>query len=765
MPDDKEAQDIEAINKTVMSALEMLMGAGGHKAGFKGLKSSRSSALKIAKGVATDHTHRGYKDVTMQAFQLGLQRILDDYFVALKLLDGSKIDDPQILDKLSDRANRDYILKILGFSKAACKTIHKGIEGPPELTSQQIFQEINNMLVLKGQQNTEDRKQRIELMISGSMCYLPFAEPNDGHLFNIPVKDVSGQYHQQATEVERINMNPGIGGPYHALYLRPVQPTVGYAQDNVVFMGTNPLPTSSGPSITIHADTISGNSIGENFVQASEDRFEKLFKAQFKSNIKNLLENHLEDFRNNQGEVDYEKLWLAARVKCTGQSLGGSIPLQMLVKFPYMVEISAFEPPFLLEKHREEMQRNLENAHDQFSQMLDEIAPDVQNKKALTDLKDSFPKDSESLNGVLKKNNVVIAQLIDFATKFGTFSPPAKILHVDTDKSVPKYSAIKDYIYKRAMAYSLMSHAMVLAGQNDKKIKELDNLDDLFSHKSRRRFTGVLNSVVWKAINKPMSGYIHVKNYMLNHVYDPKLNPDKHPKYLETNTDILTKQLMGKWSTIQQALNSLDDPNSWQTGAHLQTKINDLSRMMHRAESLGIDTTRISSEIGSIYSNIYNSNNQDIGKKEIYLGYLMHTLYPPAENIKQEFQTRIMQAALLQLQATPLSASNVIEMYSLLNENKRKEFIAELKTFTQQNSSATPELNKLLKDLSAHAQRNSEKAELKDLAKKQEPEDRNRRSFLPSLQSLSSNFSKSSSANCEKSEPEPPEKGRRNSFK
>ncbi|MCS5708490.1 hypothetical protein CC99x_006165 [Candidatus Berkiella cookevillensis] len=758
MPNDKESQDIEAINKTVMSALEMLMGAGGHKAGFKGLKSSRSSALKIAKGIATDHTHRGYKDVTMQAFQRGLQRILDDYFVALKLLEGSKIDDVHILDKLSDHANCDYILKILGFTKAARKTIHLSIEGPPALNAQQIFQEINNLLVLKGQKNTEDRKQRIELMISGAMCYLPFSEPNDGHPVNIPIKDVNGHYHQQATQVERINMNPGIGGPYHALYLRPAQPAVEYTQGHVVFMGTNPLPTSSGPSITIHADTISGNSIGENFVQASEDRFEKLFKEQFKNNLKNLLENHLNDFKNTQGVVDYEKLWLAARLKCVGQSLGGSISLQMLVKFPFMVEISAFEPPFLLEKHREEMQSNLENAHVHFNQILNEIAPEIQNKQALKDLKKSFPKDSKTLHGVLKNNNIVIAQLIDFATKFGTFSPPTKILHVDTDKTAPKYSAIKDYIYKRVMAYSLLSHAMILAGQNDKKIKELDNLDELFTHKSRRRFTNVLSAVVWKAINHPMSGYIRLKNYILNHVYDPMLNPDKHPKYRETNIVILNKQLNGKWATIQQALNNLDDSNSWQTGAHVQNKMNELSRMMQRAEQLGIDTTHILSEIKSIYDSIYNSGNTDIGKKEIYLGYLMHVLYPTTNNIQQEFQEQIIQTAIIQLKSTPFSVSNITEMYVLLNDDKRRDFITELKVHIEKNGNLS-EFSKLIKSLSDHAQRNSEKSSLKDLSRKHHSEEHHRRCFLPFQ------FFKSSSVNTIASDLEPPQPSKRRGLK
>lgn len=728
MPNDKESQDIEAINKTVMSALEMLMGAGGHKTGFKGLNSSRLSALKIAKGIATDHTHRGYKDVTMQAFQMGLQRILDDYFVALKLLEGTKIESSQLLDKLSDQANCEYILKILGFTKVVRKTIHISIEGPPALNAQQIFQKINNLLVLKGQKNTEDRRQRIELMISGAMCYLPFSEPNDGHPFNIPIKGANGQYHQQETQVERLNMNPGIGGPYHALYLRPVQSVVGYTQDHIVFMGTNPLPTSSGAAITIHADTISGNSIGENFVESSEERFEKLFKAQFKNNLKKLLENHLDDFRNKQGDVNYEKLWLAARIKCVGQSLGGSISLQMLVKFPYMVEVSAFEPPFLLEKHKEEMQSNLENAHVHFSKMIREIAPEIKNKQALRDLKKNFLKDSKTLPGVLKNNNVVIVQLIDFVTKFGTFSPPIKILHVDTDKTIPKYSAIRDYIYKRVMAYSLLSHAMILAGQNDKNIKELDNLDELFSHKSRRRFTNFLNTVVWKAINHPMSGYIRLKNYILTHVYDPTLNPDKHPKYLETNTAILNKQLDGKWSAIQQALNNLEDPNSWQTGAHVQYKINELSRMMQRAEKIGIDTTHITSKIKYFYDKFYNFGSPDIGKKEIYLGYLMQTLYPTTDEIQQEFQTRIIQAAIQQLKEKPFSISNITEMYILLNDRKRKEFITELKIHIKNDTSS--EFSKLLKSLSEHAQRNSEKSALKDLSKKNHSEDYQQRSFL-----------------------------------
>lgn len=731
MSNDKEKQDIEAINKTVMSALEMLMGAGGHKSGFKGLNSSRLSILKIIKGVAIDHTHRGYKAVTMQAFQLGLQRILDDYFVALKLLEGSKIESTQLLDKLSDKGNCDYILKILGFTKVLRKTVHATIEGPPVLNAQQIFKEINNLLVLKGQKNNQDRRQRIELMISGAMCYLPFSEPNDGHLFNIPVKDANHEYRQQATQVERINMNPGIGGAYDALYLQPVQPLAGYTQDHIVFMGTNPLPTSSSPSITIHADTIPGNSVGENFVQASEERFKKLFQAQFKNNLKKLLDNHLDDFRNKHGNIDYERLWLAARVKCVGQSLGGSILLQMLVKFPFMVEVSAFETPFLLEKHREEMQQNLEGAHIQFGQILNEISLEIKNKQTLKDLKKSFPKDRKILHGILKNNNVVIVQLIDFVTKFGTFSPPVKILHVDTDKRSPKYSAIRDYIYKLIMAYSLLSHAMILAGQNDKKIKELDNLDDLFSHKSRRQFTRILNVVVWKVITHPIYGYIRLKNYILNHIYDPTLNPDKHPKYRETNIAILNKQLKGKWNAIQQALNSIENPNSWQTGAHLKNKINELSRMMWRAEQLGMDTSFVSSKIRSIYNKIYNVQNLNIKKKQIYIGYLMHAVYPSTDDIQQELQTQIIQLAIKELKATPFSVSNVTEMYSLLNERKRKDFITELKIHIEQHRSHRQKFHKLLKSLYEHAQCGSEKSALKNLPRRCLSGEPQRRFFLP----------------------------------
>src|SRR5690606_16696315 len=102
----------------------------------------------------------------------------------------------------------------------------------------------------------------------------------------------------------------------------------------------------------------------------------KLFKLQFKQNLERLLKlanENKKNIYNIDGVINYEKIWLDARVKCIGQSLGGSIPLQMLAKYPYMIEISAFEPPFLLEDLKHSMEVNLANANLQFSALVDEL--------------------------------------------------------------------------------------------------------------------------------------------------------------------------------------------------------------------------------------------------------------------------------------------------------------------------------------------------------------------------------------------------------
>lgn len=750
-PHEREQQDIDKINETVLKALEMLMGSGGHKSGIGGLSSNE--ATKVLKGVVTDHRHEGYKDVTMQAFQNGLQRILDDFYVSATILTEGKLDN-EMLQKLVDEDNRKYILKIMGFSRQERQAIEELIKNDnPDLNPEKVAELIQNAYKMNHKHETKDRLRRIDMMTTGTLCYLPFAEPNDGHQFKIPVKDQNGHFHREPMKVTRVNMSPGIEGPYYALNLQPVDPKNQHAQEHMLFMGTNPLPTASGFSVTVHADTITGNSIGENFVEASSDRLEKMINEKFKSNIKNLLLNHRDQFVRDDGTLDKQKLWLAARVKCTGQSLGGSISLQMLVKFPHMVEISAFEPPFLLEKHKTEMERNLTDAHDNFNRMVSELEqeavdPDIKND--LSTLKGAVPKHKgPQLEGLLAENNEIIAQMIDYATKYGVFSPPAKILHVDTKvhasvnkKDISAFDRIKDFVYRRVMAFSVMSHAMVLAGQNDKQVVELYDLNKLFDAKSRQSFTKTLDQTIWKAINKPISKYIKLKAHLKDTVYDPTNDPKSDPRYKLANANILADQIDGKWQAIHTALNAVsNDPNSWQGGEHLIRKIDDLSRMLLRAENLEINTSDIMLEMKELSQALSNAP-QASEKIKLYVAYLnlksetanSFDLASSKNEDVQRLATKLISDALdkyvkeassnsetIDLTALSQHRQEIVELYNFLDQNGKRDFINQLSQVKDLGFDQSPHI-KLIEDLRNHSKNNTERSDLKTLQTPKQPQ-------------------------------------------
>ena len=367
-----EQRDIEAVNETVLWALGQLMGMGG---GSHLPQSGKTkAALNILRGVGTDHTHQGYKEITMQAFQKGLQRILDDYYVALKILTDPAGMDEKMKEKLADPQNMKFILKILGLNKEERKNILENMPDDPD----EKLEMLQDYFISKGPEYTNDRIHRIQLMQTGTLCYLPFSQPYDGQIIHIPAKDANGNYFRAPMTVENYNMNPGIGGPYHAINLHRVHDEP-YVQDHLLFMGTNPLPTASGPSVTIHADTHAGKAIGENLVEQSSERFEALIKKQYIDNLKKLLDNP-DQFKEN-GKINYQKLLMAARVKCAGQSLGGSISLQMLVKYPFMVETSAFEPPSLRKHHLEAMHTNILNSDKQMAEIFDSAGLTKEQKK------------------------------------------------------------------------------------------------------------------------------------------------------------------------------------------------------------------------------------------------------------------------------------------------------------------------------------------------------------------------------------------------
>lgn len=744
-PDPKtqtEQNDIENVDRFVQRALEMLMGAGGHREGFRGLTESLAGSTKVLSGVATDHWHRGYKAITMAAFQKGLQRILSDCYVALKLLELhqnkstlSDADKQLIQQKFDDPNNRDYVLKILGIKKLERDKIAQ--EYPTHGSFEEKLGCIQQHLPYAGKTaQLADRQKRIELMLSGALCYVPFSEPNDGTKFQIPTKDAKGIFHLQKSTVERVNLSPGLAGPYHAIHLRPDDPKTP-GQDHLLFMGTNPLPTSSGPSTTVYADTISGKSIGETFMEASEERIENMLRTRFKENLKNIIQYRLDEFTDPSGTIDYQKIWLAARVKCVGQSLGGSLSLQCLAKYPFMVEASAFEPPFLLDKYKEIIDTGLQNAHTNYSNIISEVVDTLsEDKKQSLDidaLKKAIPEDAQQCKTLIAKHNVAIAQLIDYATNYGTVSPPVTLYHVDTKRQhLPLIKKMKNKLYRGVMAGTLMSHAMVLAGQNDKVIRELDDINQLFSETSRKSFTHALDKAVWKMINGPVTGYLYLKHYYLDKIGDPKWDPSKHPNYIPAQKEMLAGDIAGKWEAVKRGIETAGTPGSWQGGDHLFRKIEELARMMARADQLGLPIEGYRREIKLF---ILNPPDVQTTQQALYLEYLSNRLpISKSSHVAKEPSSPFLEKAykfckenlkaLYGLQEPPDQAeksrefrSNIIDFYAVLGKTERRQFIADISTLSP-NHQPDP---LLVRQLMHYANNRTEQQALQSLLTPEKP--------------------------------------------
>lgn len=64
----------------------------------------------------------------MQAFRKGLQSILDDHYICLKLLEGETEFDKGLSAKFENPDNLKHILQILGFSKVEIKQINIEIQ-------------------------------------------------------------------------------------------------------------------------------------------------------------------------------------------------------------------------------------------------------------------------------------------------------------------------------------------------------------------------------------------------------------------------------------------------------------------------------------------------------------------------------------------------------------------------------------------------------------------------------------------------------------
>lgn len=738
-----EEKDIEKIDHIVQKALEMLMGAGGHRAGIAGLASAifeSSSSLKntfnVVLGVTADHWHMGYKDIVMQSFQRGLQKLYEDYYISLKILepvDAESFSLPENMQKkLSNKENRIYILKLLGLTKEEIKAVEESIadklaETKDEYTEHSLILEcIREKINTKknmSSYNPQKQIQKIEFMLNGAECYLPFSEPYDGLKFKLPLKNVHGQYSLEEVQIEKINMSQGIGGPYYAYQLTPTNQKE-YFQPALIFMGTNPMPVASGPTVTVHADTISNKSVGENLVEGSKDLLEQILQKQFKENLRKLLNeaanNPNSNLRDTNGEIKYQEICMQARVKCVGQSLGGSISLQMLARFPHLAESAAFEPPFLTENYRRLIEDKLTKAHDQFSKLVEEIQLESPLPKdiSIQQLKNAIPKDTEELKKIIKKNNLAITQFSDIVPKHGTVSPPLTRYHVDIDKELPKYKKttgkIREKIYRATMGATVMSHAMALGGQNDKIIKELDlELETM----GRRNLTYFLHKVVWKAVNPIVANYFSLKHFYLNNIHNPKMNPSKSPAFLEEYKKILENKVNGEIQIIEKIVNDLNN-GMLIPGDVLIEKCSALNRMLEQAENLGLDITNednleLKDKLLSIINKIKTDEHKSIIINHIYpenIGSEKNKRLELENKIKSNIDYYIQTLQSVTSENQPIDdlkkqRRQILVDYTYLNNAHRKEILDFLKEKVKNNQLlvTTAPNSGLLNDLQSHA--------------------------------------------------------------
>jgi hypothetical protein len=177
---------------------------------------------------------------------------------------------------------------------------------------------------------------QLQNIITSALSIIPFTEPLDGTVIRVP-QLIDNSWQEITYTIQRIQMTPSaFGAPYFAYGLMPNGGEAPGAQAQILFMGTNPIPTATGSHHTFMADTIPGLSVGEHLYLSG------------KSNI--------QEFINNAHATT------GVPVIANGQSLGGSLAVLSHVYQPDKVQAAAFNPPAFLFNLRTTYERNLEQA-------------------------------------------------------------------------------------------------------------------------------------------------------------------------------------------------------------------------------------------------------------------------------------------------------------------------------------------------------------------------------------------------------------------
>ncbi len=174
---------------------------------------------------------------------------------------------------------------------------------------------------------------QLQNIITAALSIIPYTEPLDDTVIRVP-QLIDDRWQKITYTLQRIQMTQSAFGPPYFAY--GLMPNSGGAQAQILFMGTNPIPTATGANHTFMADTIPGLSVGEHLYLSGK--------------------NNIQEF------INHAHTTTGAPVIANGQSLGGSLAVLSHVYQPDKVQAAAFNPPAFLLNLRTTYERNIELA-------------------------------------------------------------------------------------------------------------------------------------------------------------------------------------------------------------------------------------------------------------------------------------------------------------------------------------------------------------------------------------------------------------------
>lgn len=180
-----------------------------------------------------------------------------------------------------------------------------------------------NHLRAYGSYLSKDKELQLQNIIDFGLSYIPFFHPKNNSSIYIPQK-INNNWQRVEYKVERIQITHKIfGSPYYAYGLKPINNPDAQAQ--LLFMGTNPLPTATGRFHTFMTDFLPGFSAGEHLYLSAKGKIQKWVEKNATS---------------------------SRPVVATGMSLGGSLAGITHFNQPDLIQARAINPPTWLQSQR-----------------------------------------------------------------------------------------------------------------------------------------------------------------------------------------------------------------------------------------------------------------------------------------------------------------------------------------------------------------------------------------------------------------------------